>query len=1235
MDSSVLRRHGSTLFALMVALTVGSSALKATGNLLSATASATTLTCNTQTGTTPATIVIKPVTALTGSATIAVTYASVNGGLTVSPASGTLNSTNGGTGGAGLTFTVSFAAGCTGVTNAATTPIAFKQAGTSDVSVTITTNLTATVSGLSASPSPVTITCVASGSSSPYSYSVGPAVAVNVLSTAANVGTPFAPSTTNSASWLVVTGAGGTATTSASVGLTVQASNSTDVCHGLAPGATATTTFALAGSSNDPGKTISVTLQVTHPSPLTAIAPVTLSYVKGSGSPGKSSVNIASVSVPSAFFAVDTTTLPSWLTVDYASGSAPKTIQFSSTTVCDSLAPGTYNATVANGNPVRINVSGYGPLSISVSLLITNTAPKLSVAEGTTRNISWTIGNALPTPVITATSSDTPIPYTVTAGGTLAPIIPTNQLSGLAYSFGTPINVSFNSLLFASATPNSVLTGTVTLSYGSNSAIVVTFNITVVSPASTLSGVSPSTIPTATNGTVTVSLSGAGFIVSSIASQKTQVGIVQSGSTITADPNFSWQVISGSTIQLTISVNATDTLIPFAAGGNVTIGVCNPVNGSCGTASAGATQVLAIGSYPIIQAVTSSSALVQASAGVIPSVAPYDMVSIFGSNFCPVCSSSQVLYGAPDPVLLSYPVTLSPDSGTHNLSVTFWVHPSSGPDVTQLGTVGGPLLFATNNQINLLVPSAVAAQIGSEIDIVVNYGATGSIAHSTPYPVNLVATDPGIFTIGADGQGSGAVLNSSYALVGSTNPAGARHTATDSDIVQIYMTGLGIPDSTADDTATGTSGAWSADCASPASFLTEFNSVTGDTLASLDGTLIIPTAINTNRLAPCLLSGGTDVPTVTFGGQPGVVKYAGWVAGTVAGLYQINVQLPPSTAASGHFTTTAGATPTVLTTSVQLPVVVTSNSVPSQAGVYVWVTPSLKVEPILGDGSYTFVTAGTVGVAWTGSNNLVTATEGTSPYTYAVTSGLLPAGLSLVNNGTTASISGTPAAGTAGNNYVVTVTATDSAAIPLTGTSTFTLTVAGGLYESNTTPYASLVAGTAHAISTITATSGVAPYSYTIPSSGVPAGLTLVTNSGATATFGIGTNTPAGNYTVAVSGQDSTSGTPLTGTDPITFHVALNVANTSLVVPGSGTSGNLTTISATGNNGTLTYALDAVSLAKGWSINSSGVISTTSATAGTYTSGTTGIVVTVTDGTAPTGGTAAVTTFNVPTFTVM
>ena len=72
----------------------------------------------------------------------------------------------------------------------------------------------------------------------------------------------------------------------------------------------------------------------------------------------------------------------------------------------------------------------------------------------------------------------------------------------------------------------------------------------------------------------------------------------------------------------------------------------------------------------------------------------------------------------------------------------------------------------------------------------------------------------------------------------------------------------------------------------------------------------------------------------------------------------------------------------------------------------------------------------------------MTATEGTPSYRYAVTSGVLPAGLTLAP--TTGIISGLPAANTAGS-YAVTITATDSANVPLTGTYSMTITVAGGL----------------------------------------------------------------------------------------------------------------------------------------------------------------------------------------------
>ncbi|HVW84092.1 MAG TPA: hypothetical protein VHB50_05410 [Bryobacteraceae bacterium] len=438
---------------------------------------------------------------------------------------------------------------------------------------------------------------------------------------------------------------------------------------------------------------------------------------------------------------MDTSSLPIWLTVDSTTGTVPRSLRFTSTNVGDSLAPGTYNAMV------RLKVSGYGDLPIPISLLlVTNKAPKLTVSEGTTRNLSWTIGQPIPTPLITAVSTDSPISYSVTTGGTLAPIISPSQLNGLAYSFGTPISVSFNPLIFAAAQPGAVLTGTVTLTWGSPvSTIVVTFNITVLSPGATVTGVTPASLPTASSGqTFSVVLTGTGFVPGSDINQKTKVGIVVNGA-IVPDTNISANVVNPSNIILTITVPATaDPNLPFSpsgAGGTVSLGVCNPVGGTCSIPTGTAT--LSIGSNPIIQAITSSSALLQVSPPALPTIAPYDMLSIFGANFCSSgntgCSSTQVLYGAPDPVTLSYPLSLSPDSagaGQRLLSVTFQTHGSS-PSVI----ASAPLLFATNGQINLVVPGAVAAQIGSTVDIVVNfgYGSGATLKSSAPFTVNVAA----------------------------------------------------------------------------------------------------------------------------------------------------------------------------------------------------------------------------------------------------------------------------------------------------------------------------------------------------------------------------------------------------------------------------------------------------------------------------------------------------------------
>ena len=99
---------------------------------------------------------------------------------------------------------------------------------------------------------------------------------------------------------------------------------------------------------------------------------------------------------------------------------------------------------------------------------------------------------------------------------------------------------------------------------------------------------------------------------------------------------------------------------------------------------------------------------------------------------------------------------------------------------------------------------------------------------------------------------------------------------------------------------------------------------------------------------------------VTIGGQPATVLYAGWVQDSIAGLYQVNAQLPsltPTTANSSKFTTVAGANVSAIADNVQLPVKVTVNGQTSQDGVSIWVAPRLKV-------TAPATKTGTVGTQW-------------------------------------------------------------------------------------------------------------------------------------------------------------------------------------------------------------------------------------------------------------------------------
>ena len=1310
MDLSVLRKRSFPALAGLFAVTIFAGSMQAT-TLLSTSATAANVapipvagvTCSTLNGPplVGQTVTIHAFPAPTGTNTVTVGVVQTPGINVTLPALMILSATGAVAGSVsnvtGLVLKVNATAGCSnangivantlvgGGNTIAVALTAQSNAGAvnTDNPLTVTDTIT---TGIGTSPlvaAAVTITCGYSATGPVYVP--GTPKVVSVTSTA-NLGTPFTvvPGTVAGGvitpaalpSWLVISpvAPGGTATSNA-VNFTVQAATGTTSANGCGTFAGITQTYSLPLSNLPaPAVTVLITLVTATPSILT-VAPVpaaptiSMSYTKLSGVATTTTVNVtSSISTPTASTFYSAVNFPTWLTVNFATGFIPVTVGknliFSTTTATDSLAPGTYTATIF------LQVANYADEPVVITLLVANKAPTLSVTSANPMPVLYTLGGATPISTITIASSDSPIPYTISFGGLLAPTLASGlneQLTGIAYSFGTNIAITYNPLLFESSAPGTVLSGTVTFTWGSSTpatVTVVTINLTVASPGAILTSISPASIPTAAPGTVfTVTLTGSGFVGGTDPSLATKVGTVLAG-TVNQDPNFhlTWINPSNMTLQITVPALSNggngDGNLPFlvgSAGGPVYLGI---VNGSSTTATG--TAILTIGGNPIIYGATSSSSFTEVSGGVLPSFAPYDMISIFGSNFCASqitfpavapalaftnggCSNTTILAGKPDPVYNVFPFSLTPDSLIlptppasnlwRNLTVTFYPHG------TLVGGTVAPLLFATNGQINTIVPGALTSS-PTEYDIVVSFGPSTAIANSAPFPVTIVPTDPGIFTVGADGQGPAAALNLSYALINGANPAAMRSGVGNSDTIQLYVTGLGVPlvasPSVGYTTITD-------HCIFPLTtgYLAAINAITGGTpFSAIDGA-VFQYNLFTGDLPPCL---DPTTVTVTIGGQPtaALPTFAGFVDGTVAGLYQIDVQLPRTDTQGGLFlkpdfpASTTGEIATMVLP-MQLPVFVTVNSVTSQAGVYLSVAPKLKMV------ATSFPNA-TVGQAYAGQT--ITASLGTANYSFAVTSGVIPAGLTWTAVASTGvlTFAGAPLENTSGT-YNFTITATDSAAAPLTGSVSVTIVVLGGLYVTSSAPgpfSASVFGGAGSGLPTITAIGGTGPYSY-VPtvwatpafagsSQAAPAGMTAP--GAVTGVFATTGAVPAGTYQVTVTATDSLL---VTGFVDFVDTIALEViptggVYTNTTLSASGGIQTVTTIPILGSSGTETCVVNGANSAKFTCAVAGHIATVSSLTPTTLSSGTPyTFTVTVTDGATAAGAETGVGNYAVGT----
>ena len=134
---------------------------------------------------------------------------------------------------------------------------------------------------------------------------------------------------------------------------------------------------------------------------------------------------------------------------------------------------------------------------------------------------------------------------------------------------------------------------------------------------------------------------------------------------------------------------------------------------------------------------------------------------------------------------------------------------------------------------------------------------------------------------------------------------------------------------------------------------------------------------------------------------------------------------------------------------------------------------------------------GQVGIAYSAT---LTATGGTMPYIWSLTSGTLPAGLSL--NGATGAIAGTPTA--TASATALTFKLTDSGSPAQSQSVNLALTIAPATLAITTTSLPDGEVGTAYS-ATLMATGGTTPYMWSLTSGTLPAGLSLDGATGAIA----------------------------------------------------------------------------------------------------------------------------------------
>ncbi|MFF7110596.1 putative Ig domain-containing protein [Pseudomonas sichuanensis] len=235
--------------------------------------------------------------------------------------------------------------------------------------------------------------------------------------------------------------------------------------------------------------------------------------------------------------------------------------------------------------------------------------------------------------------------------------------------------------------------------------------------------------------------------------------------------------------------------------------------------------------------------------------------------------------------------------------------------------------------------------------------------------------------------------------------------------------------------------------------------------------------------------------------------------------------------------------------------------------------PTIAVSP-------TTLASGTYATAY---SQAITASGGNGSYSFVVSAGSLPSGMSLASSGT---LSGTP---TSSGSYPFTVTATDGNGF--SGSRGYTLIIASPTLSLSPASVPSGGIGSPYSQS-LSTSGGIAPYSYNLIGGALPSGVTL--SSG-----GVLSGTPivSGTFNFTVRSTDA-HGQVVDGAYSLVIGAAtINLAPTTL---GSMTQGVAYSqaLSASGGTAPYTYAITSGALPSGMTLSPGGLLSGVPTSAG-------------------------------------